>query len=532
MAFPSVVTRTGAFVAPENSSHPITLPPGNDGDLWLVMIGVNSNPTMSAPSGWRKVGQQHTSTNTASLAVFAGVVGTAPDPSTFNSLLFATESAHNTYLIQDWSGDVNDIEAQFTTGAGSGNPPNLTPTGGAKDYLWVAAMTTGSAVNWPSAGPASYSSFTRRRSGSVSVGGCVGSSERQLNAASEDPGTFTNTSDDYVAVTIAVPPVSNLEIILGTITETGTANSLSGAAAGSIGTVVETGTANALTGQLSGALGLVIEIGSVESLGLPFTLGTITETGTANALSGAAAGSLGLVAESGTANALTGQLSGALGPITEIGNLDILSGVAVGSIGTITETGTANSPTQLFAQLLGLITETSTVYTLSGQMAGSLGLVTETGTVNAPTAATAGQLGLVTESGALNPTVGRLEGTIGPIVTADVPNALLGQAVGSLGLITETGTPNLVHGAAAGTLGLVTEFGELYPINGRQPLIVLGLIEETGTVQALAGQAAGTLALITETGLLLPLTLELPFALEQKLLKVVINQRALRLRLP
>lgn len=78
--------------------------------------------------------------------------------------------------------------------AASKNPPSLSPSWGAKDTLWIAALgLSGTYSGFPSG-------YTQ--TGSVTN---LGWAERELNAASEDPSAFTSSSGAFIeSVTIAV----------------------------------------------------------------------------------------------------------------------------------------------------------------------------------------------------------------------------------------------------------------------------------------------------------------------------------------
>jgi hypothetical protein len=93
------------------------------------------------------------------------------------------------------------------------NPPATTPTGGAKDYLWIVAGTWEGEQTSPPTFPANYGSSqlsaTSGTGGAVATNCQVHGAIRTNNAASEDPGTFTiSSSDDWACWTIAVHPAA------------------------------------------------------------------------------------------------------------------------------------------------------------------------------------------------------------------------------------------------------------------------------------------------------------------------------------
>ncbi|MCX8140041.1 MAG: hypothetical protein N3E46_10185 [Gemmataceae bacterium] len=84
----------------------------------------------------------------------------------------------------------------------------MTPSGGAQDYLWLAIVGTEGTQTF-TADPSGYTHVhTVSTTGSTAAtNGSVRVVSRQLNASSQDPGTFTmSASEDWTAVTIAIPP--------------------------------------------------------------------------------------------------------------------------------------------------------------------------------------------------------------------------------------------------------------------------------------------------------------------------------------
>jgi hypothetical protein len=85
------------------------------------------------------------------------------------------------------------------------DPPNLTPSWGAKENLWIATAH-GLSTDVPTAAPTNYGSFTSAGSFPLvgSSDAAIYSAHRILNAASEDPGAFTGGITR--TATIAVRP--------------------------------------------------------------------------------------------------------------------------------------------------------------------------------------------------------------------------------------------------------------------------------------------------------------------------------------
>lgn len=202
MAFPVVQTKATVGSA-GSTSHPITLPTGvTAGDLLLVIFGVRSNPTVSVGSGtgWTKLGQQ--SQATAQTTAIFYKIATGSDALTLSTTT-SQRSTAGTYRITGASGVVEGAGA----GATSTNPdtPNLTPAGGAKDYLWISTSSIVIGTVSASAAPASYTNLTNYPSGAgTGISLCI--AERGLNATSENPGAFTAASTTWAGYTLAISP--------------------------------------------------------------------------------------------------------------------------------------------------------------------------------------------------------------------------------------------------------------------------------------------------------------------------------------
>src|SRR5690606_16256155 len=253
MAAPTVVARTGGVSSGSQLSHPVTLPEGEPGDVWVVLFGADGTDAVStADTGWRKLGEAKAQgTFDGVIAAFVGEVGEASSSLAVSSGVWSTQSAHNTYLIS--GADADSIEAAFQgSGSGSpGDPPNLSPSGGSKDYLWIAGTVVVAAFDdfFPTGAPANYSNLLQHRSQVSAVGGNISSAERTRTASSENPGAFAGPASSWAAVTIAVPPKTSLTITLGAISESGSLSALTGRARGTLGSLVtEAGTAHALAG--------------------------------------------------------------------------------------------------------------------------------------------------------------------------------------------------------------------------------------------------------------------------------------------
>lgn len=237
MSFPTVQARNHGAVETVQSTHTLNLPSGiQPGDLLIAVLhyGV-TGATITWPGGWTAI------TGGAVEATTGGAQGIASAyrkaDGTEGASISVTSGineriCYQTYRISNAADPaVQAPEAASTANAASASvpdPPSLTPTGGAKDYLWLAAggrsRATADTSNDITAGPTNYSS--QQIDTNTTLGANFNSSgtfERSLNAASENPGAFTTNGGSTVAtgLTIAIHP-SGSPVDAGQATSGGT----------------------------------------------------------------------------------------------------------------------------------------------------------------------------------------------------------------------------------------------------------------------------------------------------------------------
>ncbi len=191
------------------TSQTVDLPSGIvSGNGLLVLVTNNGSATVSTPAGWNLLGTGLAFSSLARLTVFYRQAD-GTEGSTLSITVSADEKGtHQAYRItgqEAFGTQAPEIDISSTGTDVNPDPASLTPTGGSKDYLFIAAHGCDTAQ--------STSGFPTNYSNGLSVtasGGSEcnsGSAERELTAASDDPGTFTISSGKkWVAATIAVHP--------------------------------------------------------------------------------------------------------------------------------------------------------------------------------------------------------------------------------------------------------------------------------------------------------------------------------------
>lgn len=219
MAFPVVGATNESATTSAGTSHTINLPSGIvAGNLLLVMLGKGTtSATINALAGWTELLDEAQASGC--YIAYRWADGTEGASITLTSSA-STKSASVSYLI---SGAVNpatqapQVSAVATGSSQAPDPNSLTPTGGAKDYLWLTFFILGGAGEeadddtWCNNAATNYSGLLQKTSGTAgaNIGAYIASCQRTANAASEDaiwPAGSTDVSLPWRAFTIAVHP--------------------------------------------------------------------------------------------------------------------------------------------------------------------------------------------------------------------------------------------------------------------------------------------------------------------------------------
>lgn len=206
MAFPVVAAVNGGNEDSASTNHTVNLPADiSADDLLLVFFVADGDPTITFPEGWTQLFQTAREDNVKFGAWYR--IADGEEGATIAVTLSASEeTAHTSYRITGYEG-TPEVGTSAIGSSTTPDPPSLSPTWGAEDTLWIACegndygtVVTGYPTN-----------FTDERSDKTTGAGSVGcaSARRELNAESEDPGTFTLTdSEPWVANVVAISPVT------------------------------------------------------------------------------------------------------------------------------------------------------------------------------------------------------------------------------------------------------------------------------------------------------------------------------------
>lgn len=222
MASPVDAARVGTNITGASDPWSVTLPSHSAGDLLVVYGRTGGSATFNLPSGWSWV-VQNNSSDAADDNV--SVICKLSDGTEGTSLSWdLSGTAKGAAIAWRITGAANPASrapevqvATFTTTANTANPPSISPTGGSKDYLFLALAGEDQESITFSVAPTNYTNLTNANSGTSGLNAtnvCIGGASRQLTAASEDPSTFTHgaAATGGLALTVAIhPPLANVQ---------------------------------------------------------------------------------------------------------------------------------------------------------------------------------------------------------------------------------------------------------------------------------------------------------------------------------
>lgn len=196
------------------------------GDKVQVFLAFDGNPTVALSSqsttdGWVLVAQAADSTNACKGALLRFLVkaaGTIPDP----TVTWSGNESVTGYANLIKIATAGKVLSQFAIGANSQgsstnpNPPASTNDTGATQDVLFHAYWAGDGVTASTAGPTNYTGHASQTISNAANGCSVGFAMRTVNgvvnAGSEDPGTFTRATEQWVSYTtscIEIDPVQH-----------------------------------------------------------------------------------------------------------------------------------------------------------------------------------------------------------------------------------------------------------------------------------------------------------------------------------
>jgi hypothetical protein len=209
--FPIVGPAVATSFATSVTSMAVNLPSVVSGDLLIAVAEVRNSGTWTPPdANWHQIFTPVAAGGVGDFTAFYRICDGSEGGSATWIASVGTTASWQVRKVTNWHGTTVPEAATANSGGSpsTNDPPSLTPSWGAANTAWLAIMGNTAQVVSITAAPANYSGFTAN---AVSSGGSAcntGSAYRQLNAASDDPGSFTTGSDRWwMAATIAIRPV-------------------------------------------------------------------------------------------------------------------------------------------------------------------------------------------------------------------------------------------------------------------------------------------------------------------------------------
>jgi hypothetical protein len=186
--------------------------------LWVMIIASDGTNTMTAPGGgvWTKPanteGQQGSVTGSIFIAETTAAYAASASPADGLSWGYGGNSEQGSFNL--WAFKVaagKSVGVLYASAAATGSstnsdPPSVTNNSGASQDCIVVATRCGDSTVTASGAPTNYGNLVTQAGGGTN-GASTNSADRSItiaNGASENPGTFTSASEQWVSYTFGV----------------------------------------------------------------------------------------------------------------------------------------------------------------------------------------------------------------------------------------------------------------------------------------------------------------------------------------
>ena len=218
MTAPTITSYGAGGNSTNVTSHSITLPTSiTVGKRIVVVFSVDGAPTVSIDTGvsgsnWSIVGQASQS------SVVGAIISKIAEGSDVLTLT-TTAGEQATWISMQVDSDGDIYAASATGNSADSNPPNLDPSVGSKDFLWIATRSGDASPDnlVATAAPLNYGDLQTQQA-ATTAGASTNTATRALTASSEDPGAFTSGSEQWVAWTVAIAPNSATGLSITSVT--------------------------------------------------------------------------------------------------------------------------------------------------------------------------------------------------------------------------------------------------------------------------------------------------------------------------
>ena len=214
MAFPSAGAPVQTQFASSVTSMAVNMPATvNAGDLLIALVEVRNAGTWTKPSGWEDIATLSQTGGGGGVGKLNGfykiALGTEAGTTPTFTASVGTTGIWQVIRVTSWHGTTPPEATTISGDSSAADPPNLAPSFASEDILWivVAGHAAISAAAFTAA-PTNYTGFQNNGASSGGAAVSIATATRQLNAASENPGTFTAGGSNrfWASATIAIRP--------------------------------------------------------------------------------------------------------------------------------------------------------------------------------------------------------------------------------------------------------------------------------------------------------------------------------------
>lgn len=216
MAFPTVVSTSEYQLS--SAGDPLPTFTQTTGDLVIIWLSIATAQTTTIDDSFTEL--ENSGGNNDNLHIYWKILDGSEGGNAQVTLGTNAKAAAISYNIQGFDSGNAPSPSAVALNAGSTAPDasSETPSGGAKDYLWITGFSQDGGEEadddtWCTAAPTDYGTLLQKTSGvtgAASSNCMVATAQRNLNAASEDAGAFTTTQSlAWEAMTVAVYPAAS-----------------------------------------------------------------------------------------------------------------------------------------------------------------------------------------------------------------------------------------------------------------------------------------------------------------------------------
>ena len=210
--FPVVIATSTTDGTTATASAAVNLPAGIlAGDLIVAIHRSSAAGLHGWPAFWTELADTTVDASANNTSIIWRIAD-GSEGATVTVTQGSSKFASLAYLIRWWSGLLGREISTAVTGTSTTPDPGIcTPTGGAKDYLWLwLGGWENEQTSPPASQPTNYTNplgASSGTAGAVTTNCRVAGAQRTNNATSENPGSWTiSVSDDWTAWTMAVHP--------------------------------------------------------------------------------------------------------------------------------------------------------------------------------------------------------------------------------------------------------------------------------------------------------------------------------------